>query len=192
AQLLDLVWPILVLAGVEHVRIAPGDTAFTPLAFVHYPWTHSLLAALLWSVAAAVVYRLITSDARGALVIGILVTSHWLLDALTHRPDLPLWPGSEALVGLGIWNSVAGTIVLESIFFVAGVALYTAATRSRNRAGRLGYWSLIVFLVLIFVANAMGEPPPSERAVAVVALSAWLLPLWAWWADRNRELARES
>src|SRR5512137_2866651 len=88
SQWVDLVWPVLLLAGVERVRIAPGDTAWTPLEFVHYPWTHSLAMSLAWAAAAGLGYRLATGYRRGAWVVSGLVASHWFLDALTHRPDL--------------------------------------------------------------------------------------------------------
>lgn len=184
AQLADLVWPILLLLGVEDVRIAPGITAVTPLDFVHYPWTHSLLMVLAWSLLAAVGYRLATRDARGALVVGALVTSHWFLDLLVHRPDLPLVPGGETRLGLGLWHSVPATLLLEAAFLAVGVALYRSTTRPRSRAGAIVLWTFLAFLVVVYLATAFGAPPPDVRALALVGLSAWLLPLWAWWADR--------
>jgi hypothetical protein len=188
-QLPDLVWPVLVLAGVERVRVAPGDTAFTPLAFEHYPWSHSLLAVLGWAAALAALYAARRRDRPGALVVGGLVASHWVLDWITHRPDLPLVPGGEGRAGLGLWNSVAATLAVETTIFAAGVALYAGATAPRDRIGRLGFAALVGFLVLVHAANAFGPPPPSARAVAVAALSIWLLVLWAGWVDRHRVAA---
>lgn len=174
----DLVWPMLLLAGVERVEIAPGDTAFTPLRFVHYPWTHSLLAALVWALLfGAACWKL---GRRAALVMGALVFSHWLLDALSHRADLPLWPGSGTLVGLGLWNSVAATLVLESALFVAGAVIYV---RTVGRAGA-GFWALLAFFVLAYLGAAFGPPPPSTEALAWTGIALLLLPLWAHWADR--------
>jgi membrane-bound metal-dependent hydrolase YbcI (DUF457 family) len=114
------------------------------------------------------------------------VVSHWVLDFVTHRPDLPLWPGGPK-VGLSMWNSPAATMVVESLLFVAGVALYVRATRARDRVGSIAFAAFILFLVAIYVANATSPPPPNAEAVAWVALSAWLLPLWAWWFDAHRE-----
>jgi membrane-bound metal-dependent hydrolase YbcI (DUF457 family) len=175
---LDLVWPVLLLAGIERVEIAPGVTAFTPLDFVHYPWTHSLAAAAIWSVLFGLAcWRL---GRRAALVMGLLVVSHWLLDAIAHRPDLPLWPGSSTLIGLGLWNSVAGTLVLECALFAAGIAIYA---RSAARTG-IAFWALIGFLVLAYLGAAFGPPPPSVPALAWSAIALWLLPVWGWWSAR--------
>lgn len=185
AYWVDLVWPALLLAGVERVEISPGDTAFTPLAFVHYPWTHSLAAALAWSALFGLAcWRL---GARNAAVLGALVCSHWLLDAIVHRPDLPLWPRGELLVGFGLWNSVAATLLIEGAMFAAGVTIYARHAPARDRIGSFAFWALIGFLVLAYMANIVGPPPPSVSAIAYVGLAGGLLfALWAGWADRHR------
>jgi hypothetical protein len=189
AQLADLVWPNLVLAGLERVEIDPGNTAFTPLAFVSYPYSHSLTAAVLGAAAAALIYARWTRRAtRSAVVIGLVVASHWLLDLVTHRPDLPLTFTGPARVGLGLWNSVAATLVVESAMFLAGLWLYLGRTRARDRAGSVGLWSLVAFLGVIYVANAAGPPPPSATAVAGAAQALWLLVAWAFWVDRHRDV----
>jgi hypothetical protein len=185
-QWLDLVWPLLVLAGVERVRIDPGNTAFTPLDFEHYPYTHSLLAALVWAALFAAVYRWRTGNGRHALWLGGGVFSHWVLDWITHGPDLPLWPGSELKAGLGLWHSVPGTVVVEVALFAAAVVWYARATRAVDRTGRWAWWVLVAFLALTYLANLLGPPPPSATAVAVSALALWLLVAWAWWIDRHR------
>ncbi len=187
AQLLDLVWPVLVLLGVEKVRVDPGNTAFTPLDFVSYPWTHSLLMALVWAVGFALVYRARTNSSRGAWVVGGLVLSHWLLDFVSHRPDLPLAPGATR-VGLGLWNSVPATVLVEGTLFAIGVYLYASGTRARDRTGSIVFWALVVFLAGIYIAN-MGPPPPSARAIGVAGLLMWLFIPWAVWIDRHREPA---
>ena len=176
---LDLIWPALVLAGIERVEVDPGNTAFTPLDFAHYPWTHSLAAAIAWSaVFGLACWKL---GRRAALAMGLLVFSHWALDALSHRPDLPLWPGSPTMVGLGLWNSVPGTLLVESALFAAGVAIYL---RHSAKAG-LAFWLLIAFLVVAYLGAAFGPPPPSASAVAASALALWLLPVWGWWIERR-------
>ena len=186
SQLIDLVWPVFLLLGWERVRIAPGDTAFTPLDFEHFPWTHSLAAVLVWSVVATLSYTWLRKDRGGAIVVGMLVASHWLLDFVTHRADLPLYPGDPRRVGLGLWRSVPATLLLESLLFLGGVLVYASATRATDRTGRLAWWTLVVFLVVIHLANAFGPPPPSVGAVAWAGLAAWLIPFWAAWADRHR------
>lgn len=176
---LDLVWPLLLLLGIERVALDPGNTAFTPLDFLHYPWTHSLAAALAWSMLFGLAcWRL---GRRAALLLGLLVLSHWGLDALSHRPDLPLWPGSRAMIGLGLWNSVPGTLLVESALFAGGIAVYL---RHPPRAV-LTFWLLIAFLVVAYLGAAFGPPPPSAGAVAGSALALWLLPAWGWWIERK-------
>jgi hypothetical protein len=141
--------------------------------------------ALVWAAGFALAYRARTGSRRGAWVVGGLVLSHWVLDFVTHRPDLPLAPGAPR-VGLGLWNSVAATVLVEGALFAAGVYLYASATRARNRTGRFAFWALVVFLAGVYLAN-MGPPPPSARAVGAAGLSMWLFIPWAVWIDRNRE-----
>jgi hypothetical protein len=183
---LDLLWPFFLLLGWERVRIEPGATRFTPLAFDHYPWTHSLAMTLVWGALFGGLYYLRTRYRVGALVLGAGVVSHWVFDWITHRPDLALWPGSTLYTGLGLWNWPAATIVLEMSLFSAGLWLYLTTTRPLDRIGRWGLALFVVLTLAIYVANAMGPPPPSASAVAATALALWLFPLWLWWADRHR------
>ncbi len=185
AQFIDLMWPTLLLLGIERVRIAPGITAFTPLDFEHYPWTHSLLAVLNWGLLFGVVYFLVQRDRRTSLVLGLLVVSHWVLDFLTHRPDLLLWPGSPR-VGLGLWDSVAGSLAIELILFVFGILVYLRATTARDALGRWTLWGLVVFLLAIYSADRLSPPPPNVMAIAWVGHAQWLLVAWAYWIDRHR------
>jgi membrane-bound metal-dependent hydrolase YbcI (DUF457 family) len=184
AQFIDLLWPLLVLAGIERVRIAPGITVVTPLDFEHYPWSHSLLMVLVWGVLFAAVYFLVRRDRRTSLVLGLAVVSHWVLDWLTHRPDLPLAPGAER-VGLGLWNSLAGTLVVELGLFALGVFLYMRVTQARDRTGVWALWGLVAFLVAIYAGNLFGAPPDAA-AIAWVGQAQWLLILWGYWIDRHR------
>jgi hypothetical protein len=187
ATFLDLLWPILLLLGWERVAIDPGNTAFTPLDFVSYPISHSLLAVLGWSALGGLGYYAVTRYGYGAWTVGVLVLSHWVLDWTTHRPDLPLWPGGPR-VGLGMWHSVPLTIGVELLLFGVGLAVYLGTTRPRDGVGRWAFWGLMVFFVGVYVANVFSPPPGDERTLAWVALSMWLLPPWAWWADRHREV----
>lgn len=184
-QWLDLVWPVMLLAGLEHVRIDPGNTAMTPLDFYDYPITHSLAAVAGWSVLFGAVFYARRRDRTAALLLGAGVASHWLLDALTHRADLPLWPGGP-MVGLELWRSVPLTVVVETAMFAAGVWLYVRATRPLDRTGRIALWSLVGFLYAAYLANAFGPPPPSAGAIGGGALAAWLFVPWAYWIDRHR------
>ena len=190
-QLADLVWPNLVLLGIEHVEIAPGATAVTPLDFVSYPYSHSLLGLGLWGALAGLAYWTIRHRGEfAALTVALVVVSHWLLDAISHRPDMPLTFAGSARVGLGLWNSVPATLVVEGALFIAGVTLYARATEPRDRIGGLGLKLLVAFLLAVNLANLLGPPPPSSSAVAWVAQSLWLLVLWGYWVDRHRRPRR--
>jgi membrane-bound metal-dependent hydrolase YbcI (DUF457 family) len=185
-QLSDLIWPVLLLAGVERAQIAPGDTTITPLRFDHYPWSHSLLMTIVWGVILGVIHLALRGDRRAALVLAVVVVSHWVLDWISHRPDMPLTPWSDARVGLGLWNSVVATVVVEGLMFAIGIWIYSRMTRPQDRTGRVAWMSLVAFLVLIYVANIFGPPPTNMTAVAVSALAIWLLVWWAAWADGHR------
>lgn len=184
-QWLDLIWPVFLLLGWEQVVIDPGNTAVTPLNFVHYPYTHSLLAALLWGVLFAGVLRWRGAPLRVAAWAGGAVLSHWVLDLLTHRPDLPLYPGGP-MVGLGLWHSVPGTLAVELLLFLAGTALYLRGTGARDAVGRWALWGLLGFLLVVYAGNLAGPPPPSATAIGWVGLSQWLLVAWGYWIDRHR------
>ena len=188
-QTLDLLWPIFLLIGLEHVRIDPGNTAVTPLAFDSYPYSHSLVMAIAWGAIFATAYFFRTKRRGAAAWIAIAVVSHWILDWITHRPDMPIAPWSGTRVGLGLWNSVAGTIFVEAAMFAAGVWIYVRATRARDRMGRINLWVYVATLAAIYIGNIVGPPPPDVRSLAIVALGVWLLPLWAAWIDRHRRIA---
>lgn len=188
SEFLDELWPILLLLGAESVRIVPGLMTTSPLDFVHYPWSHSLLAAVVWGLLVGGMYGALRRSRRGALVVGALVVSHWFLDVPVHRPDLPLWPGSGVRVGLGLWNSLALTLILELGLFGLGLVVYARATRARDRVGSWGLWSMAALLALIYLSSLWGPPPPGEQALAYTTLGLWLFVPWSWWVDRHREL----
>jgi hypothetical protein len=191
-QLPDIIWPALLLVGVERARIEPGNTAFTPLAFDHYPWSHSLLLVAIWGVALAAFYRLRGGPRRDSFVIAALVVSHWLLDWITHRPDLPLVPGGGPRLGLGLWNSVVATLAVEGILFAIGVWVYSRTTTPRDRTGHWAWIALVAFLVAIHGANAISPPPPNMTVVAVGGFAIWLLVWWAAWVDRHRRMGNDA
>lgn len=178
-QFVDLIWPFFLLAGLEHVRIAPGITAFTPLDFYNYPITHSLAGGALWALLLAAFARSFYRDPRALALIGAGVLSHWVLDAVAHRPDLPVVPGGP-LVGLGLWQSVPATLALELAMVGAGIYLYTSTVRPR-----LSFWLLMAALLLAYLGAAFGPPPPDVRTLAWSAIAAWVFVAWAWWADRG-------
>jgi membrane-bound metal-dependent hydrolase YbcI (DUF457 family) len=185
AQWADLLWPLLLVTGLEHVRIVPGLMPASALDFVDYPISHSLVTVLAWGALVGGGYWLIKRRSRAAVVIAGLVVSHWLLDAVVHRPDLPLWPGSDVLVGGGLWQSVAVTVVLELAVLAAGVVVYTRSTQPRDAAGRWGLRVMILVLVSFFLSS-FAAPPPSVDALAYGGLTLWLFVPWAAWVDRHR------
>lgn len=188
AQLIDLLWPTFLLLGWERVSIEPGNTRVMPLAFESYPLTHSLLAVILWGLAFGLVYGAIRRYRAGAIAAGLAVISHWVLDLFVHRPDLPLIPGGTR-VGLGLWNSLAATLVLELALFAGGVWIYLRATRAKDRIGSIALWALVALLGVIYAANLFGPPPPSVEAIAWAGHAQWLIVAWGYWIDRHRELA---
>jgi membrane-bound metal-dependent hydrolase YbcI (DUF457 family) len=182
----DLIWPILVLTGVERVSIEPGNTVLTPLNFEHYPWSHSLLMVGVWAFLFGIVYFIFSKNRKGALLLAFLVVSHWLLDWLTHRPDLPLSPFSEYKTGLGLWNHKWPEIILETGLFFLGALLYFNSSRPKNKTGTWAVWGLVIFLLAIHFMNIFGPPPPSVNAIAWAGLLLWLLVIWGFWIDKNR------
>ncbi len=184
---LDHVWPIFLLLGVEHVRIVPGLMAASPLDFYDYPWSHGLVTALGWSLLLGGCYFLVRRHGRGGLVVAAVVFSHWVLDLVAHRPDLPLWPGRGPKLGLGLWNSVPGTLVVELGLLALGVLLYVRGTRARDRIGRWALVALVAVLALMYLASSFGPPPETVSQLAYSALGLWLFALLGWWVDRHRE-----
>ena len=185
--LADILWPFFLLFGLEHVRIDSTATRYTPLDLYDFPWSHSLLALFIWATVLAAIYWAMTRYSAGAVVLWFGVLSHWVLDWITHRPDMPLYPGSRRY-GLGLWNSVAGTMVVELCMFACGVWLYVLATRARDRIGRYGFAAYVVVLLAVDVADRFGGPPPSVQVLiwtGILFVPVFLI--WAWWFDRHRE-----
>jgi hypothetical protein len=187
AQLADLLWPVFLLFGWEQVRITPSSNPFLTLEFTNYPWSHSLLMELAWGVAFGALYFVTTRYGRGAVVVALLVPSHWVLDLIVHKPDLPLYPGGAARFGFGLWNSPIATVVVEGIVFIVGVAMYARGTQPSDRIGRWSFWGLVAFLILLYVVSSVSPPATSVRALAWGALIGWPLTLWPWWVDRHRQ-----
>jgi hypothetical protein len=188
AQLVDVVWGLLVLAGIEKVRIVPGITAASPLDLYYMPYTHSLVAALLWSFAAALVCRRVFRwpGWSVALWVGATVLSHWILDLLVHRPDLPLYDNT-AKVGFGLWNYVGVSLTLEALVLAGGLWLYLKKTIGLTPVGRLGPIVFVVLMLAMQVGMLFAPLPPSSAAVATSALVAYVaFAAVAAWIDGQR------
>lgn len=189
---LDILWPIFLLLGWEHARVDPGNTRYTPLDLYDFPWSHSLLLSIVWATAFALIYQALTRYKPGAIAIWLLVVSHWLLDWITHRPDMPLYPGSPRF-GLGLWNSIPGTMFVELAMLAAGVALYISATRPRDRIGRYAFAAYVLLLLVAYIADRFSPPPSSMSEIAWTGLiaTAILIP-WAAWFDHHRTQRPQS
>jgi hypothetical protein len=185
-QFADLLWPTLLVIGLEIVEIDPGNTLVTPLNFISYPYSHSLVMLVVWSFVFALLYFALRRGRVGAITVGALVFSHYLLDVIMHRPDLPVTIGGDARLGFGLWNFPGTTLATESALFLIGVAIYVSVTRERDRIGKIGLLSMIAVLAAIYFAALYGPPPPNSQAVAMAGHLSWLFVLWAYWVDRHR------
>jgi membrane-bound metal-dependent hydrolase YbcI (DUF457 family) len=190
SQLIDLIWPIFILLGIERVRVDPGNTAVTPLDFYHYPFTHSLLGVIIWAIILGLIFYFIRKSMKGSVLLGVLVISHWILDLISHQPDLALAPGSDMYFGLGLWNSFYGSLIIEISIFIIGILFYLKSTKAKDRIGIYAFWGLMVFLIAITFGNYYGPPPPDDLiTIGFVGLAQWLFIPWAYWIDRHRDSA---
>ena len=184
--LLDLIWPIFLLLRQEHVSIVPNRNPFLRLIFDVYPISHGLVAVVGWATLFAALYFGFTRYALGASVIWLGVISHWLLDFVVHRPDLPLYAGSR-LVGLGLWNYRGITIAIELVLFALGIWIYLRQTKAKDQIGKYAFGAFVVFLLAAYGLVIFGPPPRSVKMLAIGTLFTWLLVPWAWWFDSHRE-----
>jgi hypothetical protein len=181
---LDLLWPLFLLLGIEHVRIAPGATAFTPLVFESYPWSHSLVMSAVWGALLAGLARWRGMAPRTTVLLVLLVMSHWVLDFITHAPDMPLAPGASPRFGLGLWNSIGGTFAIEGAMWIAGIWLYLTPRHALSWVGPAALWSFILVCTLMWASGPWSPPPPTERAMGWFGLIGWITVPWAALADR--------
>jgi hypothetical protein len=183
---LDILWPLFIVLGVEHARIVPGITAASPLDLYDFPWSHSLVTSLLWSVLFAVPW-FVKRRIQDALVVAGCVFSHFVLDLVTHRPDMPLAPGMDAKYGFGLWNALVPAVLVEAALFAAGVVVYVRGTRATGRWGTWGLGAFVLLLALSWLSGVFGPPPPGIQVVAVSALV--FIPITLAWSraiDRAR------
>jgi len=190
--LLDLLWPVFLLLGREHVAIGTSSNPFLRLEFNYYPFSHGLIAVVGWAILFASLYLGLTRYVEGAVVVWAGVISHWLLDYIVHRPDLPLYVGGRE-VGLALWNHRAITIAVELVMFALGIWLYLRQTRAKDKIGTFAFWAFVAVLLAGFGAVVFGPPPPqSVKKIAIGALLSSLFIPWAWWFDSHRELREEE
>ena len=187
AMAADFLWCLFLLGGVEQVRFISGAGAANYLLASNIAWSHSLLLNLVWAALFALAYFLRRRYPRGAWVVFAAVLSHWLLDLVSHRPDMPLAPGMPGRLGLGLWGSLPATLVVEGGFWLFALLLYARATHPRSRAGVYVLWAGSALLTLAWYNNIAGSPPPNPRAAPIASLVFFsLLVAWAYWINRLR------
>jgi membrane-bound metal-dependent hydrolase YbcI (DUF457 family) len=192
AQFLDLLWPTFLLLGIEKAAITTDANSPIPLVFTHYPVSHSLLAVMGWGFLFGLIYFLVKKQAKAALLLGVMVVSHWLLDLLVHIEDLPLYPGDSPLLGLGLWKIKMLVLAVELSFFAIGSWMYLKSTTAKNKTGTYGTIVLLLFLLVVHLMNIFGPPPPDMKAVAWAGQLQWLFVIWAYWIDKNRRVKNEG
>lgn len=187
-QFLDILWAPFVLIGVEHVRIVERFTASNHFDLHHMPYTHSLVMAVVWSVVAGAAYG--APRKGGGLIIGALVFSHWVLDFVTHKPDLELWFGGPK-VGLGLWENRPLAVSTEFALLIVGLLIYLLRTKANGVVGRLTPFVLFGLLAAAQVIGNFGPAPESAAAAAQSAIIAYgVFILLAAWVDATRTLKR--
>jgi hypothetical protein len=190
-QLADLLWGIFILLGWEHARIVPGYTAVTPLEFLDYPISHSLVAAIAWGIVAAALYyswptRDTTRHWQAAAIVGLAVFSHYWLDVLVHAPDLPIAGNDSRKMGLGLWNRPLAATVAELVVLAAGLGVYVALKSHRHPVRPLRLSLLVLVLLGTYFASLYGPTPPSMTTVAMSGIVFFLaVAILAAWADRR-------
>jgi hypothetical protein len=187
AQWLDILWPLFLLLGIEQVRITPNWTKLSPLEFNDYPMSHSLLMVGFWALLWWLVCTGLKVNWKNSLILAALVVSHWVLDLVVHKPDLPLTPRGLTVMGFGLWNYPIWTINLEFILLIVGFAFYMGCTTAKDKIGSIGPWVLTGSLVAIYVATLVLPPPPSPEAIAWGGIALWVVYPLAYWIDQHRK-----
>ncbi|MCB9061548.1 MAG: hypothetical protein H6622_08510 [Halobacteriovoraceae bacterium] len=185
-QFLDLIWPSLVLLGVEIVKVDHHATVVTPFDFIHYPYSHSLIMTAIYSIFFAIIVGWYMKDRLSGIISGTVVMSHWILDFITHRPDLPIGFSGEKY-GLGLWNNLFFAFILESALFIASVLLYNSM-KDFSRNQKISFWIMVCLLYISYFANVFGPKPPVDLPASMIAgpaLFMWIFVIWAYFIDRE-------
>jgi hypothetical protein len=187
AMFADFAWCVFMIFGLEHVQFKSGMGAGKYFFATNIAMSHSLLMDVVWATSLALAYLLRRHYLRGALVIFLVVLSHWLLDFVSHRPDLPIVPEMHRYVGLGLWNSIPATLLVEGGFWCFAIILYVRSTRTKSFTAAFVFWSGISLLTLLWFSNIAGPPPQNPKTAPFASLIVFSLTLaWAYWVNRGR------
>ncbi len=192
AILPDILFGFFLLTGIEHAKITPGATVVSPFEFYDYPYSHSALGTVTLAIAGFLAYWLWPKGERKqrkrpAFVLAFAIFSHFILDVISHTPDMTIFGNNSPKLGLSLWNSLAGTMIVELGLLFIGIALYMSATYSVSSSGKYGFALMILILMVLYIGNIFGPPPPDMISVAVTMMAGQLaLVALAFWVDRNR------
>jgi hypothetical protein len=178
AQLVDVLWAVFVLAGVERVRLDPSLPS-NPLVLEHMPWTHSLLGTMLWAGLAFAAARRWLGPARIAAAVAAVVASHWFLDLVVHRPDLTLF-GQPPKLGFALWNHPLAAFATEIALLAASVWFCVRRETGAGRAGRARRVVALGALLALVQASLLVTPlPTAVPALVISTLAFFLVVAWA-------------
>jgi hypothetical protein len=185
ALLADLVWSIFLLIGIEHVEFNHGKGAANYLVASDIGLSHSLAATGAWAALSGGLFFARRRHCLNAWILFAVAFSHWWLDWLSHRPDLPLIPGGRSHFGLGLWTSVPATLIIEGGFWLGAIALYLGTIRSKGWGTTCAFWIGVIVLTLAWWNNIVGSPPPNPQTAGISSLIFFTLTVtWAYWIDR--------
>ncbi len=188
-QVVDILCGLLMVTGIEKMRANPGFTASVPLEFLYYPWSHGLFMNVVWAIAFGFIGLYVFKSKKTAVVLGAVVFSHWILDWISHVPDLPFIFGNTPKFGLGLWNYPLTTVFVEFLIFLGGLAMYLQATKARKR--QTGLAIMVALFVGLFILNHWGPPPPPEAPQKLLALPILIFVVlfpWGQYIERTREV----
>ena len=182
AQLVDWVFFLLLIFGIEAMRVTPGISVMTPLDLYHMPYTHSLLGSAAWAAALGALVLAISRNRTAGVIAALVVLSHWFLDLLVHVPDLTL-AGSEPRLGLGLWNYPAIEMPLELILTVGALWFYARKAKPKT-------FPLLALAAIMLMLQAVNWFGPVEPAVtlgtSLLAFFAFgVVTLASWWVARS-------
>jgi len=189
---LDILLWILVLLKIEHANIPDNYAELRYLTF-YFPYSHGLLASLIWTALAYYLVKFVTRKDKISIVLAIGVFSHFILDFIVHPPELPLLGEHSHKLGLGLWNNIYLALALELIILIIGFAFYFKSTERKSFGGKYGMLIFMTILTIFaFAGQLFGPKPETEKQVATSSLiSILLILILGFWLDRERKAINE-